>query len=131
MNKDCGKLPLREAFRTVASWRRMDWIFQGSGAQHANGNILVDYYETKSGITDDEFHSQKAGYLMKGVCIKSKEHLHNIRIFQKIFGGLVHPTKERYPIGDIRGCVSCCFEIGDEQFCHLCDAYPAQHPRTT
>lgn len=123
----CGKLPLREAFPTLASWRRMDWIFRGSGA--AEGNILPDYYNTSIGISDDEFHSQQTDYLHKGINIKSKEHLHNIGIFQSIFGGLIHPTKQRYPIGDPRGCISCCFEIGDEQFCHLCDEYPAQHPK--
>ena len=31
INQNCGKLPLREAFCTRASWRRMDWIFAGSG----------------------------------------------------------------------------------------------------
>ena len=127
--QNCGKLPLREAFCTLASWRRMDWIFRGSGA--SDGDILVDHYNTSIGISDDEFQSEQAEYLsQKGVKLKSKEHLHNIRIFQEVFGGLVHPTKERYPIGDPRGCVSCCFEI-DEQFCHLCDEYPAQHPEKT
>jgi 7-cyano-7-deazaguanine synthase in queuosine biosynthesis len=127
--QNCGKLPLREAFCTVASWRRMDWIFRGSGA--SDGDILVDHYNTSIGISDDEFQSEQAQYLAKkSVKLKSKEHLHNIRIFQEVFGGLVHPTKERYPIGDPRGCVSCCFEI-DEQFCHLCDEYPAQHPQRT
>lgn len=125
--QNCGKIPLREAFCTVASWRRMDWIYRGSGA--AEGDILVGYYKTSIGISDDEFQSQQTDYLHKGIKIKSKEHLHNIRIFESIFGGLNHPTKQRYPIGDPRGCVSCCFEIGDEQFCHLCDEYPAQHPK--
>lgn len=124
--QNCGKLPLREAFCTIASWRRMDWIFRGSGA--SDGDILVNHYNTSVGISDDEFQSEQVEYLAnKGVKLKTKEHLHNIRIFQEVFGGLVHPTKERYPIGDPRGCVSCCFEI-DEQFCHLCDEYPAQHP---
>jgi hypothetical protein len=123
----CGKIPLREAFCTVASWRRMDWIFQGSGA--AEGDVLLEHFNKSIGISDEEFQSEQIDYLQKGVRIKSKEHLHNIRIFQSIFGGLKHPTKQRYPIGDPRGCVSCCFEIGDEQFCHLCDEYPAQHPK--
>lgn len=124
--QNCGKLPLREAFCTVASWRRMDWIFRGSGA--SDGNILVDHYNTSIGISDGEFQSEQKVYLAeKCVKLKSKEHLHNIRIFQEVFGGLVHPTKERYRVGDPRGCVSCCFEV-DEQFCHLCDEYPAQHP---
>ncbi|KAK1734534.1 hypothetical protein QTG54_014782 [Skeletonema marinoi] len=102
--QNCGKLPLREAFCTVASWRRMDWIFRGSGA--SDGDILVDHYNTSIGISDDEFQSEQAEYLAeKGVKLKSKEHLHNIRIFQEVFGGLVHPTKERYPIGDPRGCL--------------------------
>ena len=125
--QNCGKILLREAFCTVASWRRMDWIFRGSGA--ADGDVLVDYFKSSLGISDEEFLSQQADYLRKGISLKSKEHLHNIRIFQTIFGGLNHPTKQRYPIGDPRGCVSCCFEIGDEQFCHLCDEYPAQHPK--
>mmetsp|Transcript_42560 Transcript_42560/g.129136 ORF Transcript_42560/g.129136 Transcript_42560/m.129136 type:complete len:402 (-) Transcript_42560:160-1365(-) len=124
--KACGKLPLREAFCTVASWRKMCWIFAGSGAEE--GNILVDHYNTSIGISDEEFKSEQVEYLRKGIKILSKEHLHNIRIFQSVFGGLNHPTKKRFPIGDSRGCVSCCFEIGDEQFCHLCDMYPAQHP---
>ena len=123
--QNCGKLPLREAFCTVASWRRMDWIFRGSGA--SDGDILVEHYNSSIGISDEEFQSEQKQYLVKGVRLKSKEHLHNIRVFQEVFGGLVHPTKERFPIGDPRGCVSCCFEI-DEEFCHLCDEYPAQHP---
>ena len=123
--QNCGKLPLREAFCTVASWRRMDWIFRGSGA--SDGDILVEHFNTSIGISDYEFQSEQKEYLVKGVKLKSKEHLHNIRVFQEVFGGLVHPTKERFPIGDPRGCVACCFEI-DEQFCHLCDEYPAQNP---
>lgn len=124
--QNCGKLPLRDAFCTVASWRRMDWIFRGSGADA--GDILVNHYNTSMGISDDEFQSEQEKYRIMGVLLKSKEHLHNIRIFQSINGGLNHPTKQRFPIGDPRGCISCCFEI-DEMFCHLCDAYPAQHPK--
>ena len=105
----------------------MDWIFRGSGA--AEGNILVDYYNKSAGISDEEFKSEQEHYLEKGIKLQSKEHLHNIRVFQIVFDGLNHPTKERYSIGDPRGCVSCCFEIGNEQFCHLCDQYPAQHPK--
>ena len=125
--QNCGKIPLREAFCTLASWRRMDWIFRGSGAEE--GDILVDHFNTSIGISDDEFQSQQTDYLDEGIKIVTKEHLHNIRLFKSIFDGLNHPTKKRYPIGDPRGCISCCFEIGDEQFCHLCDQYPAQHPR--
>lgn len=121
--QDCGKLPLREAFCTMASWRRMDWIFRGSGADQ--GQILVNHYGVL--ISDNEFENGKADYLVRGVKLKSKEHLHNIRVFEAIHGGLVHPTKIRYPMGDPQGCVSCGFEI-DEQFCHLCDEYPARHP---
>eukprot|EP00592_Proboscia_alata_P001364 CAMPEP_0194375760 /NCGR_PEP_ID=MMETSP0174-20130528/24324_1 /TAXON_ID=216777 /ORGANISM="Proboscia alata, Strain PI-D3" /LENGTH=192 /DNA_ID=CAMNT_0039156189 /DNA_START=11 /DNA_END=586 /DNA_ORIENTATION=+ len=40
----CGKLPIREAFSTVASWRRMDFIYRGSGA--SEGRIIEDFYET-------------------------------------------------------------------------------------
>ena len=49
----CGKILLREAFCTLASWRRMDWIFRGSGAEE--GRVLVGYFETL--VLDDEFRS--------------------------------------------------------------------------
>ncbi|KAL3921748.1 MAG: hypothetical protein SGILL_002584, partial [Bacillariaceae sp.] len=125
--QNCGKLPLREAFATVASWRRMDWIFRGSTAQE--GRILLEYYNAI--ISDEEFQREQASYKEhKGVVLPTKEHLHNIRIFESLHGGkLQHPTKERFAVGDPRGCVACCFDIGDEQFCHLCDQYPAQHPK--
>ena len=134
---NCGKLPLREAFRTVASWRTMDWIFRGSGAAGPNENDdqnvppLVAYYQNL--YTDTEFEEEQAYYRIKhNIVLQSKEHLHNIRIFLENFGGFdQHPTKQRYPVGDPRGCVSCLYDIGDEQFCHLCDEYPAQHPKKT
>ena len=124
--QNCGKICLREAFCTIASWRRMDWIFRGSGAEE--GNILLDHYTTHLGISTEEFALEQKRYLAMGIKLQSPEHLHNIRTFQEVFGGLNHPTKTRYPEGDPRGCISCRFEIGDEQFCHLCDEYPAQHP---
>lgn len=124
---NCGKLPLREAFCTIASWRQMDWIFRGSGAD--TGDCLINHYKTSVGISDKEFDSEQQRYEKEeGIILQSKEHLYNIRIYETIHGGLYHPTKQRYPIDDHRGCISCCFEIGEEQFCHLCDAYPAQHP---
>ena len=122
-------------------------------------------------VTDAEFLTAKIRLREDhGIVITSKEHLVNIRMYQKIFcsnvnnknvdgngtvdgngnvnidvdlrvpaldasfsspfsfSSFVHPTKQRYPIGDKRGCVGCCFEIGEVQFCHVCDAYPAQHP---
>ena len=122
LQQNCGKLVLREAFCTRASWRRMDWIFAGSGA--SNGDILLNYYDRL--VSDDEFKVQQEEYQKKkNVKLQTKEHLHNIKIYESIFGGLVHPTKARFPVGDSRGCVSCCFEV-DEDFCHLCDQYPAR-----
>ena len=131
---NCGKLPLREAFCTVASWRKMDWIFEGSGGaacrnrNNKNTPLLVEYYETL--YSDDTFEIEQIRYKANhGIRLLSKEHLHNIRIFEQVFDGFQnHPTKEKHPIGDPRGCVSCCFDHGDEAFCHLCDEYPAQHP---
>ena len=92
----------------------MDWIF-----------LLVDHYNSSLGIlSDEEFELERKEYLEhKAVKLKSKEHLHIIRIFQEVFGGLVHPTKKRYAVEDPRGgCVSCYFDFEiDELFCHLCD----------
>jgi hypothetical protein len=126
---NCGKLPLREAFCTVASWRTMDWIFKGSGAAGSGG--LVTHYETI--FSDEDFELEQARYLLEeGVRLQTKEHLHNIRVYEKIFGGLRHPTKARYPNGDPRGCVSCRFDHENEDFCRLCDEYPArQKPAST
>ena len=70
--QNCGKIPLREAFCTVASWRRMDWIFRGSSAQE--GKVLIEYYNTV--IADEEFQTEKEKYKNEGVVLKSKEHLH-------------------------------------------------------
>ena len=126
-NTKCGKLPLREAFCTVASWRQMDWIFRGSGAE--TGDALIQYYANSLGISEAEFVAEQQRYKTEeGIGLQSKEQLYNLRIYATLHDGFYHPTKQRYPIGDPRGCISCCFEIGDEQFCHLCDAYPAQHP---
>ena len=129
-NTKCGKLPLREAFCTVASWRQMDWIFRGSGAE--TGDALIQYYGNSLGISEAEFVAEQQRYKTEeGIGLQSKEQLYNLRIYATLHDGFYHPTKQRYPIGDPRGCISCCFEIGDEQFCHLCDAYPAQHPSST
>ena len=115
-----GKVLLREAFRTGSSWRRKDPIEVGSGATV----IGKDPYWTINGISDNEFEEEAAKLKEKGVIIKSKEYLVNVRIYQDVFGGIVHPTKKRLPIGE--GCVGCCFEIGDKMFCHMCGAWPAQ-----
>ena len=78
-------------------------------------------------ISDDEFIKEQTKFKQDlGVIIKSKEYLVNIRTYMKIFGGLVHPTKKRYPVGSNLGCVGCHFEIGTSMFCHICGAYPAQ-----
>jgi len=125
INQNCGKLLLREAFCTRASWRRMDWIF---AAAASNGDLLLNHYDKL--ISNDEFKVQQEEYqTKKNVKLQTKEHLHNIRIYESVFGGLVHPTKERYPVGDARGCVSCHFEVA-EDFCHLCDQYPARQQAT-
>lgn len=118
-----GKVVLREAFRTGSSWRRKDPIEMGSGATV----IGHDEYWTKyHGITDEELEEEAAKLNEMGVIIKLKESLVNIRIYQKVFGGLVHPTRRRLAIGE--GCVGCCFELEpvDSMFCHICGAYPAQ-----
>lgn len=124
-----GKMPLREAFpNNPSAWRRMDFIDVGSGA------IVVDesshrYFSWpgEHNVSDQEFSSEKERLQRdEGICIQHKEHLFNIRIYQKLFGGLVHPTKQRFPVGDPRGCVACTFEIGEDLFCHQCDIYPAQ-----
>jgi len=69
--QNCGKLPLREAFCTVASWRRMDWIFRGSGA--SDGDILVDHYNTSISILQRKVSSSnpRSTFIIYGYFRKS------------------------------------------------------------
>ena len=123
-----GKVLLREAFRTGSSWRRKDPIEVGSGATVLGRD---DYWAAHHGITDDEFLSaQQHLQVAEGVVVRSKENLVNLRIYQRIFGGLVHPTRKRVPEGEGR-CVDCPFQLDrpDAMFCHMCGAYPAQRPK--
>ena len=119
-----GKVLLREAFRTGSSWRRKDPIEKGSGATVIGHN---EYWTKHHAITDEEFETEQTRLREEeGIIIPSKEYLVNIRIYQKVFGGLVHPTRKRLPMGE--GCVGCRFELDrpDAMFCHMCGAYPAQ-----
>ena len=119
-----GKVLLREAFRTGSSWRRKDPIEKGSGATVIGHD---EYWTEHHSITDEEFQTEQTRLREEeGIVIRSKEYLVNIRIYQEIFGGLVHPTRKRLPMGE--GCVGCCFELDrpDAMFCHMCGAYPAQ-----
>ena len=116
-------LLLREAFETVASWRRKDPIEVGSGITV----ISTDAYWTESGlISDGEFAAAKAEMLARGYVLQSKEHLANFRAFEQCFGadGAAHPKKRRLGLGE--GCAGCCFEIGSATFCDVCGMYPAQ-----
>jgi asparagine synthase (glutamine-hydrolysing) len=122
-----GKVLLREAFRTGSSWRRKDPIEKGSGATVIGHD---EYWTEHHGITDEEFKEEQ--YKLKeeeGIVLPSKEYLVNIRIYQTIFGGFVHPTRKRLPMGE--GCVGCRFELDrpDAMFCHMCGAYPARRPK--
>lgn len=121
-----GKVVLREAFRTGSSWRRKDPIEVGSGATI----IGKDDYWTREphNISDKMFQMEQFALGEEGVVIRTKENLVNIRIYKDIFGGLVHPTKRRLPLG--QGCVGCCFDIGDATFCLICGAWPAQRSDT-
>ena len=125
-----GKVVLREAFVTGSSWRRKDPIEVGSGITVIGHD---EYWTRNHNITDEEFHNEQASLKELGIVINSKEYLVNLRTFQTVFGGIVHPTKQRYSIGDTQGCIGCCFEIGTSTFCHICGAYPAQRnsPSTT
>jgi len=118
-----GKVLLREAFETCASWRRKDPIEVGSGATIISGD---DYWADK--LTDEEFRIEQEELKEKeGLIIRSKEHLINLRSYMDVFGGLFHPKKKRMPIG--QGCAGCCFEVGQENFCHICGAWPAQRKK--
>ena len=117
----CGKVVLREAYDTIASWRRKDPIEVGSGVTV----ISHDAYWADL-ISDAELHEAKAEALARGFVLKDKEHLANFRAFEQAFGpgGATHPTKRRLGLG--LGCAGCCFEIGEATFCEVCGAYPAQ-----
>jgi len=121
-----GKVVLREAFRTGSSWRRKDPIEKGSGATV----IGHDEYWTKyHSLTDEEFQEEQTRIREEdNVNIRSKEYLVNLRIYKKIFGGLFHPTRKRFPPEEISRCKDCHFELDrpDALFCHMCGAYPAQ-----
>lgn len=116
-----GKLILREAYETVASWRRKDPIEVGSGITIIGKN---EYW--KNQITDEEFQRETLNLKTQGFVIKDKESLVNFRAFQTCFGedGSQLPIKRRLEIG--LGCAGCCFEIGTDNFCNICGAFPAQ-----
>ena len=118
-----GKLVLREAYRTISSWRRKDPIEVGSGITV----IGHDPYWSDL-ISDADYAAAKADMLARGYVVQSKEHLANFRAFERAFGadGAAHPKKKR--LGPGEGCVGCRFEIGEAMFCDVCGAYPAQRP---
>ena len=121
-----GKVLLREAFVTGSSWRRKDPIEVGSGITIIGYD---EYWTNYHNITDEEFRTEQTTLRKEhGIIINSKEYLMNFRTYQQVFGGIVHSTKQRYPMNDDRGCIGCCFEIGSttSMFCHICGAYPAQ-----
>jgi len=117
-----GKVVLREAFETCASWRRKDPIEVGSGATV----IAKDEYWAGQ-LSDEEYAKAKEEFQELGMVVRTKEHLINLRSYIGVFGGIVHPEKKRMPIGE--GCAGCCFDVGDENFCHLCGAWPAQRSK--
>lgn len=119
-----GKVLLREAFRTGSSWRRKDPIEMGSGATVIGHD---EYWTEHHSITDEEFQNEQTRLREEEeIIIPSKEYLMNVRIYQEVFGGFVHPTRSRLQMGE--GCVGCRFELNhpDAMFCHICGAYPAQ-----
>jgi len=114
-----GKLILREAYDTVASWRRKDPIEVGSGLTV----IGHDPYWADI-ISDEEFEEEVAEWIMRGFVIHNKEHLANFRAFWGYFGEDGLPEKKRLAVG--YGCAGCCYEIGEKTFCDVCGTYPAQ-----
>ncbi len=118
-----GKVILREAFETCASWRRKDPIEVGSGA-----TIIANDEFWLEKLSDEEYTKAKDEYKEQGVIVKTKEHLINLKSYVEVFGGLVHPSKERMPLGE--GCAGCCFDVGEENFCHICGAWPAQRSKS-
>ena len=115
---------LREAYDTVASWRRKDPIEVGSGITVISKD---DFWAEM--ISDAELNDARAEMLSRGYVLKDKEHLANFRAFELAFGpgGAAHPTKRRLGLG--LGCAGCCFEIGDATFCAVCGAFPAQRAK--
>ena len=115
-----GKVALREAFATVASWRRKDPIEVGSGITV----IGHDPFWAEL-ISDEEYRAEAAALASRGYVIKNKEHLANFRAFEAALGrdGARHPTRKRLPVG--QGCAGCCFDVGSALFCDVCGAYPA------
>ena len=118
---ETGKIILREAYDTVASWRRKDPIEKGSGVTV----IGHDPYWADI-ISDGDFKLEQQAMLSRGYVIRSKENLFNFRAFEERFGkdGSWLDDKKRLPLGE--GCVDCCFEIGDSTYCQMCGAWPAQ-----
>jgi len=115
---ETGKIILREAYDTVASWRRKDPIEVGSGITVIGHD---PYWAEK--ISDAEFRSDSEKLLARGYVIDRKEQLANFRAFEQVFGpDGIRCGKKRLSVGE--GCVGCCFEI-DKEFCHMCGAYPA------
>lgn len=116
-----GKLLLREAYDTVASWRRKDPIEVGSGVTIIGKD---DFW--KDLLPDCDFATEKEDLVQQGFVIKDKEHLINFRAFKECFkaDGSGLSTKRRLEIGS--GCAGCCFEIGKSSFCKICGAFPAQ-----
>lgn len=118
-----GKMILREAYKTVSSWRRKDPIEVGSGITVIGHD---DYWEDT--ISDKEFEAETLSFLERGFVICTKENLVNFRAFESCFGGdsrtIELPNIKRMDLGS--GCKGCCFDIGDGTFCHVCGAYPAQ-----
>jgi len=122
-----GKVILREAFRTGSSWRRKDPIEKGSGATIIGHD---DYWTTHHGLSDDEFQAEKERLQNEErITIRTKENLVNLRIYKKVFGGLVHPKLAKVSVD--KSCLGCPFELErpDARFCHLCGAFPAQLPK--
>ena len=115
-----GKLVLREAFATLASWRRKDPIEIGSGITVIGHDPFWAML-----ISDDAYRAEAAALAARGYVINNKEHLANFRAFEAALGrdGAKHPTRKRLPIG--QGCVGCCFDVGTALFCDVCGAYPA------
>lgn len=121
-----GKLILREAYQTPASFRRKDPIEVGSGITVIGHD---DYW--KDIVSDEEYERECASLEKRGFDIRSKgkEYLVNFRVFETTFARENSevwelPNKKRMPLG--QGCAGCCFDIGTDMFCHVCGAYPAQ-----
>lgn len=122
-NHTTGKVILREAYKTVSSWRRKDPIEVGSGI-----TIIQHDEYWKDIISDEEYQKELLSNQSRGFNIKSKEYLINFRVFDNIFeidkhGDVLPNGKKRLGLGE--GCINCCFEIGDNMFCHVCGAFPA------